>query len=73
MFAEKNRWQGQEGQVLTPAVAAGGIPADAFNPGRDVRLVEVFLRASRTMEAAAAARALGVTPTTVHRLRATGG
>ena len=38
-----------------------------FTPGRDVRLVEVFLRATCTLGAAAAARDIGVRTTVVHR------
>jgi hypothetical protein len=57
--------------VAVPRPAPLGLAG--FTPRRDVRLVEVFLRATRTQGAAAAAREIGVRATVVHRWRATGG
>ena len=74
MMLETNRLVARAEDRSAVAVSLPApLPEAAFPPGRDVRLVEVFLRATRTRDAAATAREIGVRTTVVHRWRATGG
>ena len=74
MMLETNRLLGQpEDRSTVARPRPAPLPLAGFTPTRDVRLVEVFLRATRTLNAAAAAREIGVRTTIVHRWRATGG
>lgn len=70
MIIETDRVRNQARMDATTAAPPALV---GFTDARDVRLVDVFLRAARTLEAAVAAREIGVRPTVVHRWRASGG